>query len=78
MENLLNLSCTEKSLWIPSFIRGGIDQLMQTLVTHVQPSKLQILMQIQLKNKLMYALVGSTMIKLGRLPTPFVKKMMLT
>ncbi len=51
---------------------------MQTLVTHVQPSKLQILMQIQLKNKLMYALVGSTMIKLGRLPTPFVKKMMLT
>ncbi len=51
---------------------------MQTLVTHVQPSKLQIRMQIQLKNKLMYAHVGSTMIKLARLPTPFVEKMILT
>ncbi len=51
---------------------------MQTLVTHVQPSKLQILMRIQLKNKLTYAHVGSTKIKLARLPTPFVEKMMLT
>jgi hypothetical protein len=81
VEDLLNLSCTKKSLaslCIPSFIRGEIDQLMQTLVTHVQPSKLQIRMQIQLKNKLMYAHVGSTMIKLARLPTPFVEKMILT
>ncbi len=79
MEDLLNLSCTKKSLaslCIPSFIRGELDQLI--LVTHVQPSKLQILMQIQLKNKLMYAHVGSTMIKLARLSTPFVEKMMLT
>ncbi len=71
VEDLLNLSCTKKSLaslCIPSFIRGEIDRLMQTLVTHVQPSKLQILMQIQLKNKLMYAHVGLTMIKLARLP----------
>jgi hypothetical protein len=77
VEDLLNLSCTKKSLAslsIPSFIRGEIDQLMQTLVTHVQPSKLQILMQIQLKNKLMYAHVGLTMIKLARLPNTICGK----